>query len=343
MSTPLHERHFESDETLKLPRPFIVRRLHSFLGVWLVIYLFEHLLINSQAALFFFNEGTGFVRMVNKIHNLPYLPAIEILFLGLPFLIHGIWGVAYALTGKFNSFKTSGKTPSLPQYRRNKAYTWQRITSWILLVGILAHVIHMRFAQAPIHVRYGENEYYLTKVGLDRGMPLIAEKLGVDLYNEQLLEESEKRLEIEQQQLASIKREGEWMELAFDEEVIRLESRIGEKERILEEVKHLLDSRGGLKEGSVLAISPSAGSAFLLVVREAFKNPFLVILYSFLVIAACFHGFNGLWTFMITWGATLTRRSQKRMRTLATLLMGVVTFFGLFSAWGTYVSTIWPG
>ena len=150
------------DTRRALPRSFILRRLHSILGVWLVIYLCEHLLVNSQAALFSFDDGEGFISLVNRIHNYPYLKAIELVFLGLPFLIHGIWGVIYIKTGKFNSFPTPYTQPALPQYKRNRAYSWQRITSWILLVGIAAHVIHMRFVDYPTVVHHGEQRIYLS-------------------------------------------------------------------------------------------------------------------------------------------------------------------------------------
>ena len=68
----------------RLPRAFIWRRLHSLAGLWLVIYIIDHLLINSQAALLLGNDGRGFIHSVNAIHNLPYLSVIEILVLGVP-------------------------------------------------------------------------------------------------------------------------------------------------------------------------------------------------------------------------------------------------------------------
>ena len=66
----------------------------------------------------------------------------------------------------------------------------------------------------------------------------------------------------------------------------------------------------------------------------------MVILYSILVIAATYHAFNGLWTFMITWGVTITRRSQRIMRFITTTMMTIVMFLGLISAWGTYWTTV---
>src|ERR1700733_2092312 len=92
----------------KVPRAFIWRRLHSLMGLWLVLFLIEHLLVNSQAALILGENGKGFVEMVNKIHGLPFLKAIEFVLLGIPFLIHMVWGVKYLFTAKSNAHKTKG-------------------------------------------------------------------------------------------------------------------------------------------------------------------------------------------------------------------------------------------
>ena len=70
--------------------------------------------------------------------------------------------------------------------------------------------------------------------------------------------------------------------------------------------------------------------------RDTFKNPLMILLYTGLVLAACFHAFNGLWTCMISWGITLTARSQQLMRSFATFLMVVIASLGLAAIWGTY-------
>src|SRR5258708_7890118 len=132
-----------------LPSAFIWRRLQSFMGLWLVLFLIEHLFTNSQAALFFGDDGNGFVRAVNALKNLPYLSVIEVTLIGVPFLVHGGWGIYYLFTSKSNSWGNDGTRPYLPEYPRNHAYTWQRITSWILLIGIIAHVVDMRFIHYP--------------------------------------------------------------------------------------------------------------------------------------------------------------------------------------------------
>lgn len=264
-----------SYQTKPLPSAFIWRRIHSFMGLWLVIFLIEHLLTNSQAALFFGDDGNGFVRAVNALHNLPYLPVIEITLLGVPFLVHMVWGIQYLLTSKQNAYGNDGKSPSLGEYPRNHAYTWQRITSWILLIGIIAHVIDMRILDYPETVQRDNKTHYRVEVDLEPGIYSLSQRLGFTL------EEAEKGTD-------------------------------------------------------GYAVTDNFGTAELLVVRETFKSPLMIALYTFFVLAAVFHGFNGLWTFCITWGITLTERAQRRMRTLSTLLMILIAFLGLAAIWGTY-------
>jgi succinate dehydrogenase / fumarate reductase, cytochrome b subunit len=264
-----------------LPKPFIVRRLHSFLGVWLVLYLCEHLWVNAHAALFFEDHASGFIEAVNQIHALPYLKVVEVLFLGLPFLIHGVWGLLYAWTGKLNAHKTDGSQPALPMYPRNRAYSWQRITSWVLVIGIVAHVVHMRWIEYPNKVIREDEYFYVVKATNDRGLAETARILKATL-------------------------------------------------------EPLADHR-------IAVFAPTPGSAFFFIVRETFKSPWMVMLYSLLVIGAAYHAFNGLWTFMITWGITLTGRAQRVMRMITTVLMGIVIFLGLMAAWGTYWVTQFQG
>ncbi len=327
-TTPSREKPFASDTSFKIPKPFIFRRLHSLMGLWLALYLFQHLLINSRAAFFFQDDGSGYIKMVNQIHNLPYLRVIEIVFLGLPFLIHMGWGIVYLKTGKSNSMRTDGKNPALPQYVRNRAYTWQRITSWVLLVGVIAHVIHMRFVDTP-HLSYRGNERsYAVKLQSDNALIGIAKKLHATLYTESELGEKKRDLENKQAELSKTE--------AKNKEYFELQEEIEEDEEWLANA-----TKRKLKPGEIIADTPSAGVAFLLIVRETFKSPLMVVLYSLFVVAAAYHGYNGLWTFLITWGVTLTRNSQSFMRKVAKGLILLVTLMGLLAIWGTYYSVEW--
>lgn len=305
-----------------IPSAFIWRRAHSLTGLWLVLFLIEHLLTNSQAALLIGDDGKGFVNAVNFLKNLPYLPVIEMVLLGIPFLIHGIWGIRYLLTAQYNSFSTDGTTPALPQYKRNQAYTWQRITSWMLLVGIVAHVIHMRFLEYPTSAPLNGKEYYMSRIEVDNGLYPLSKRLGFDIYTEEKIQERKQKISTALPILINEENE--------PEELIAAQQQREEQGWIAAAEKW------SLNENQVIAVSPSFGVAELLLVRDSFKSPTMILLYTGLVLATCFHAFNGLWTCMITWGITLTARSQMLMRSFAVSLMILVAFLGLASIWGTY-------
>lgn len=265
------------ESSQSIPMPFIWRRLHSLTGLFITLFLIEHLLVNSQAALFVGDDGWGFVRAVNNIHDLPYLPLLEIFLLGVPILLHMAWGIVYLRTSEQNAFGRTENKPYLPEYPRNRAYSWQRITSWILLVGIIAHVVHMRFVEYPKTVSKGAEKEYFVRLKSDEGLPTLAGRLGFKIINPPQHQNNE-----------------------------------------------------------IIAVTSSFGMAELLIVRETFKSPLMIALYTIFVLAAAFHGFNGLWTFMISWGVTLSERSQRGMLRVAQFLMVLVAFLGLAAIWGTY-------
>ncbi len=304
-----------------IPKAFIWRRAHSLTGLWLVIFLIEHLLTNSQAALFIGDDGSGFVSAVNFLKGLPYLPVIEISLIGIPLLIHGIWGIRYLFTGEYNNFSTDGSAPALGQYPRNQAYTWQRWTSWILLVGIVAHVIHMRFLEYPTSAQLGTEHFYMVRLDNDSGLATLSRRLGFEVYDQAHIQQIE-------QSLAS--RPPVEVTQETPEALIAAQKSREEQAWLKALQKRPLNAQ------QVLGVSQSFGIAELLMVRDTFKNPTMILLYTGLVLAACFHAFNGLWTFMITWGVTLTANSQRGMRKLAVVLMVLIAFLGLAAIWGTY-------
>jgi len=303
----------------KLPSAFFWRRLQSFMGIWLVFFLIEHLFTNSQAALLIGEDGSGFVRAVNFIHNLPFLPIVEIVLLGIPFLIHGVWGIKYLFTSRQNAYGEAEKKPRLA-YPRNYAYTWQRITSWLLLIGVIGHVAHMRFYTYPASAKVEDTTYFMTRVEADPGLVTLAERLDVDLYTPEEVEE---------------------------ERAYRPERELGVPEALQEQREEqgrdwiAAMTKRPITSDERIAVTDNFGTAELLVVRNAFKSPLMIALYSFFVLAATYHGFNGLWTFCITWGITLTDRAQNLMRRFSTLLMVVLSFLGLAAIWGTYWTNLY--
>ena len=311
--------------------------MHSLTGLWLSIFLIEHLLTNSQAALWIGDDGSGFVRAVNFLKNLPYLQVIEVVLLGIPILIHMIWGIQYLRTSTPNAWSSDGSTTSLP-YKRNKAYSWQRITSWILLIGLIGHIVHMRFIEYPSHAERGSQKNYMVRLDLDAGLIPLAERLDVQLYDSNKIQVYKETLENEG---IDLKPE----EATFVQSLRGIFTKpttkdpntllMNQKQEQEQEWLKAVESRP-LSEGQVVAVTKDFGTAELLVVRETFKWPFMMALYTIFVLAAVYHGYNGMWTFLITWGFTLTPRSQDLSRKFTNLLMLAIGFMGLIAIWGSY-------
>ncbi len=319
-----------------LPSAFVWRRLHSLMGLWLVLFLIEHLLVNSQAALLLGDSGKGFVEMVNGIHNLPYLQVIEITLLGVPILIHSLWGIKYLLTGKFNSSKTDGSAPSL-NYGRNHAYTWQRITSWILLVLLTFHIVKFRFVDYPDSVSMGTKNSYFAPVSVDNGLYTVAERIGAKIYS---VDEIEKmRLDVEARA-----EESQLLEVAEGLKETAVDHYDEQKKIVLDSAQSLEEqlrfsralAHKGLKSDEVMAVADNFATISLLLVRDTFKYPVYIAIYTVFVLATCFHAFNGFWTFLITWGWILKMSSQRTMVKVSWGIMLIIAFLGLIAVWGTY-------
>ncbi len=301
-------------ESDSLPYDFARRRLMSFAGLWISFYLIFHLLTNSQAALLFGEDGKGYIHDVNWIHSLPYLNVIEITIVALPILVHLWIGFEYLFKAKFNSFGYTGKTCYLPEYPRNHAYTWQRITAWILIIGIFAHVIHMRFYEYPAIAKEGKSTFYMVRLDNDPGLYTLEKRIDYKIYNP---EEIQKVVEE-----ASLLKE-------TDDPVLN------QAVRQRKEFAAALQEKP-LGQNQVIAVADNFGTSSLLMVRDTFKSPLMMMLYTVFVLTACFHAYNGLWTAMIKWGVTLSARAQNLSRKIAYGLMVIIAFLGLAAIYGTY-------
>jgi len=113
-----------------IDRHFALRKLHSLLGIvpigfFLCFHLFENSLATRGEA--YFTE-----HVVHKIGNMPYVELMEIFFIALPILFHGIYGVIIWLQGKDNVLRYG--------YFRNWMYWTQRITGIVAFIFIITHV-----------------------------------------------------------------------------------------------------------------------------------------------------------------------------------------------------------
>ena len=317
---------------LLIPKFFIAKRLHSLTGLFLVIFIIEHLLTNSQAALFWGDDGAGFIKSVNFIFNLSYLKVIEVLLLLVPIIYHGFWGIVVARKAKFNVQDSSGLKPQLSNYGRNWAYTFQRISSWILLFGIAFHVIQMRFINRPEVIGFAEDKHYVVKVSIDKGLYVLASRWGINLIDDKEINEEE--ILYNNRLTKTNKATTIDLERGFDPKV---ESFFKQKDS-LEKEKMYIDKLKGfeLSKNDVIASCPSFGVAILLVVRDTFKDPVMIALYTLFVLSATFHAFNGLWSFMISFGFTITEKSQRLALAFSQVLMCIVSLLGLMAIFGSY-------
>ncbi|MBM3192644.1 MAG: succinate dehydrogenase [Chlamydiae bacterium] len=322
-------------QSMKVPKEFLFRRIHSLMGFWFLIFLMEHLFTNSQMALFFTNGDLWFVRSVDFLNNLPYLHVIEILLLGVPILYHAVWGVMYMFTSKSNAFFSKGNT-SLIKTGRNRAYWMQRMSAWVILVGIILHVAQMRVLNYPY--KY-QNQFYLP-ISVDPDLYSLANRLHVELYNPALIQSEQEHLSLlqERMKLVETRLNEKKLERAkpdeYDAEMGMIYQTIEKFEALKGHVSGL-ESRK-LKETEVMAVSKSFGNLELLGVREAFRNPLTCVLYTIFVLAAVFHGFNGLWTFLITWGIILSGKAQSKAVLVCTGFMFVLGLLGMMGIWGTF-------
>lgn len=309
-----------------VPKAFVWRRLHSLMGFWLVLFLVMHLTTNSQAALWIGNDGAEFVKLVNVLESLPYLEVVEIVLLGIPILIHGILGIKYAISGRHNSAGGGGKKPSL-HYGRNRAYSWQRYSSWILLIGIVVHIVQMRFIDYPQEAVYENTDQYLVKLQFDPGLYTLTQRLGVQMIS---YEDVEDLREKDAEEVASYSHESS--EFSYIEQ-----RRAQDYQEELEQQKWTKALKGfSLSPNEVIVAASSPGKAMLLSVRNTFKSYFWCAFYTVFVIATCFHAFNGFWTFLITWGALLSMRSQRSMVPVCISISLIIGFLGLAAIWGSY-------
>lgn len=125
------------NDTGNLSLHYKARKIHSLLGIIPVgLFLMEHLTVNSLAAT---EHGERvFNAAVNVLRGMPYLIFIEILFIFLPIVFHGIYGVIIYLGSKSN----------LREYNlfRNWMYIIQRISGVYTIIFIGVHLWTLRIA-----------------------------------------------------------------------------------------------------------------------------------------------------------------------------------------------------
>lgn len=138
---------------------FFWRRLHSLTGIFPVgFFLIEHLFSNA----FVLRGAEAYNAQVKFLVGMPLVVAMEIAFIYLPILYHGLYGVYIWWRGDSNVF-TYG-------WLGNWLYTTQRLTGLVSLAFIGFHTWEQRFS--GVHL-LEHPEQAFDKVNQSLGNPLI--------------------------------------------------------------------------------------------------------------------------------------------------------------------------
>ena len=118
---------------------FLLRKLHSLLGIIPIgAFLVEHLLSNFEAL----KGPAAYAAQVKFLNSLPLVRVLECVFIFLPLLYHGLYGVYIWVRGKSNIVYYP--------WAGNWMYIAQRYTGLIALIYIIQHVIRQRFTGADL-------------------------------------------------------------------------------------------------------------------------------------------------------------------------------------------------
>lgn len=133
---------------------FILRRLHSLTGIVPIgAFLLEHLISNSESV----HGVQAYNDQVKFLTSLPFVHVLEWVFIFIPLLYHGLYGVYIWYRGESNV----GEYP----WTGNWLYTAQRWTGLITLLYIAYHVWDMRFS--GVHLMGGGYNAAFSKVWFD--------------------------------------------------------------------------------------------------------------------------------------------------------------------------------
>lgn len=123
---------------IKFSNTFLLRKLHQITGIVpLGIFFFVHMFTNSKAM----NGEASFVKAVEEIHGIPFLPLVEVFGIFVPLMFHSVYGILISAEAKPNAVSYS--------FGRNWFYIFQRATGIFLFFFILFHLLHFRFGLVP--------------------------------------------------------------------------------------------------------------------------------------------------------------------------------------------------
>lgn len=123
--------------TLTSPYHFLIRRVHSLLGlVPIGIFLTFHLFLNLTARF----GPEQYNKVIETMQSIPGIFIIELVIIFLPIIFHAIYGAWVVYTGQSNVLRY--------RYARNWFYLIQRISGVYTVVFVVVHVLALRFGEA---------------------------------------------------------------------------------------------------------------------------------------------------------------------------------------------------
>lgn len=121
---------------------FLLRRLHSLTGIVPIgAFLLEHFISNFEA----FKGPEAYGKQVAFLNSLPLVVGLELVFIWIPIMYHGLYGVYIWWNGDSN-------VTDYP-WQGNRLYTSQRWTGIIALIYMVQHTYYLRFTgvHLPTH------------------------------------------------------------------------------------------------------------------------------------------------------------------------------------------------
>jgi len=121
---------------------FLLRRLHSLTGIVPIgAFLLEHFISNYEA----FKGPEAYGAQVKFLNSLPFVVGMELFFIWIPILYHGLYGIWIWWHGDSN-------VSDYP-WQGNWFYTSQRWTGIIAFIYIVQHTYYLRFTgvHLPTH------------------------------------------------------------------------------------------------------------------------------------------------------------------------------------------------
>lgn len=62
---------------------------------------------------------------------------------------------------------------------------------------------------------------------------------------------------------------------------------------------------------------------------DIFSNPFMIVFYIIGILSAIFHFANGLWSFAVSWGLTVSPKSQRIMTYVTLIIFVLLSYIGI--------------